>query len=86
MADYLAVEIGKVTDDAFADVRWNFKELEAYKKIQREVKKALHQSGDAVHGAYFLTEISGMISSCKRLLNFTNWCILLESFVLTIII
>ena len=42
---YLAVEIGKVTDDAFTGVRWDFKKLGAYKKIQQEFKNPYTKAG-----------------------------------------
>ncbi len=42
---YLAVEIQKVSDKEFENVGWDFKELEAYKKIQQEVNNRYSKAG-----------------------------------------
>lgn len=42
---YLAIEIERVSDPEFEDVLWDFKELEAYKKIQLEVKNPYSKAG-----------------------------------------
>lgn len=42
---YLAIEIKKTTAPEFENVRWDFRELEAYKEIQREVKNPYTKAG-----------------------------------------
>lgn len=42
---YLAIEIRKVTNPEFDNVQWKFKELDAYQKVQREVKNRYSKAG-----------------------------------------
>lgn len=42
---YLAIKIRKVPDPEFENVRWDFKRLEAYQKIQREEPNPYSKAG-----------------------------------------